>query len=110
MDKDSIFMYYKNEYFPWRCIDILGELLRYHKDVTSYENFIRVFMRLELDFIEKYLLVSYKEAFIGRLYILFLGSDEVQHYRNLWKIQGWQKNSQGNWEEQASSGKEEGIL
>lgn len=89
MDNDSIFLYYKEEYFPGRCIDILGEFLRFHKNLDSYEDFIWVFFRLNLDFMEKYLLVSYKEAFVWRLYILFLSNDEIQQYRNLWEVQKW---------------------
>ena len=89
MDNDTIFAYYKEEYLPGRCVDILGEFLSFHKNLDSYEDFLRVIFRLNLDFIEKYLLVSYQEAFLWRLYILFLSSDEVQQYRNLWKIQKW---------------------
>jgi hypothetical protein len=33
---------------------------------------------------------------VGRLYILFLKSDAVQQYRDLWKIQEWQKDNEGN--------------
>lgn len=89
MDEDSIFLYYKEEYLPWRCIDILGEFLRLHKNLNSYEDFLNIFFRLELSFIEKYLLLSYKESFLGRFYILFLMEDEVQQYRNLWQVQKW---------------------
>lgn len=89
MDDDTIWMYYKEEYLPGRIIDILWEFLRFHKDIESYEDFLRVFFRLEHHFIEEYLLFSYKETFTWRLYILFLADDEIQQYRNLWKVQKW---------------------
>ena len=89
MDHDTIFMYYIKEYSEWRFNDILADLVAHWKDPDSYENFIRAFFRLELDFIEDYLLISYKESFIWRLYILFLQSDAIQQYRNVWEIQKW---------------------
>lgn len=89
MDNDTIFMYYIDEYSEWRFNDILSDLVSHKKEIDSYKNFIRAFFRLELDFIEDYLLISYHESFLGRLYILFLKSDAVQQYRNIWKIQEW---------------------
>ena len=89
MDNDTIFMYYIDEYSEWRFNDILTDMLSHGKDIDSYKDFIRSFFRLQLDFIEDYLLLSYKETFVGRLYILFLKSDAVQQYRDLWKVQRW---------------------
>ena len=89
MDNDTIFMYYLKEYSEWRFCDILGELVSHGKDIENYQNFIRAFFRIEKDFIEDYLLLSYKEAFVWRLYILFLKSDAVQNHRAIWEIQRW---------------------
>ena len=89
MDNDTIFMYYLKEYSESRFCDILSELISHGKDIEDYPNFIRAFFRLELDFIEDYLLLSYKEAFVWRLYILFLKSDAVQNYRTIWEVQRW---------------------
>ena len=89
MDNDTIFMYYLKEYSEWRFCDILRELVSHWKDIENYQNFIRAFFRIEKDFIEDYLLLSYKEAFVWRLYILFLQSDAVQNYRTIWEIQRW---------------------
>lgn len=89
MDNDTIFMYYLKEYSESRFCDILGDLISHKKDIDDYSNFIRAFFRLELDFIENYLILSYKEAFVWRLYILFLKSDAVQNYRAIWEIQRW---------------------
>ena len=87
MDNDTIFMYYLKEYSEWRFCDILGELVSHGKDIENYQNFIWAFFRIKKDFIEDYLLLSYKEAFVWRLYILFLKSDAVQNYRTIWEIQ-----------------------
>jgi hypothetical protein len=89
MDQDTIFLYYIEEYSEWRFNDILTDLVSHKKEIDSYKNFIRAFFRIEMDFIEDYLLLSYKESFLGRLYILFLKSDAVQNYRTIWKIQEW---------------------
>ena len=89
MDNDTIFMYYIDEYSEGRFNDILIDMISHKKDLDSYKDFIRSFFRLELDFIEDYLLLSYKEAFVGRLYILFLKSDAVQNHRTIWEIQRW---------------------
>lgn len=99
MDNDTIFMYYIDEYSEGRFHDILMDMVSHKKDIDSYKDFIRAFFRLQFDFIEDYLLLSYKEALVGRLYILFLKSDAVQQYRDLWKIQEWQENNEGNSEE-----------
>ena len=87
MDNDTIFMYYLKEYSESRFCDILNELISHRKEIENYQNFIRAFFRIEKDFIEDYLLLSYKEAFVWRLYILFLKSDAVQNYRAIWEIQ-----------------------
>ncbi|MBO7695051.1 MAG: hypothetical protein J6T10_20725 [Methanobrevibacter sp.] len=76
-------MYYIDEYSEGRFNDILIDMISHKKDLDSYKDFIRSFFRLELDFIEDYLLLSYKEAFVGRLYILFLKSDAVQNHRTI---------------------------
>ena len=89
MDNDTIFLYYLKEYSESRFCDILWELISHKKEIEDYQNFIRAFFRIEKDFIEDYLLISYKEAFVGRLYILFLNSDAVQNHRAIWKIQRW---------------------
>ena len=89
MDNDTIFMYYIDEYSEGRFNDILIDMISHKKDLDSYKDFIRSFFRLELDFIEDYLLLSYKEAFVGRLYILFLKSDAVQNHRTILEIQRW---------------------
>lgn len=87
MDNDTIFLYYLKEYSESRFCDILSELISHGKKIEDYQNFIRAFFKIEKDFIEDYLLLSYKEAFVWRLYILFLKSDAVQNYRAIWKIQ-----------------------
>lgn len=89
MDQDTIFMYYINEYSEVRFCDILNDMITYKKDIDNYNDFLWSFFRLELDFIENYLVLSYKETFIGRFYILFLKSDAVQNYRAIWEIQRW---------------------
>lgn len=89
MDQDTIFLYYIDEYSEGRFNDILYDLISHKKDIDQYTDFIWAFFRLQKDFIEDYLILSYKETFIGRLYILFLQSDAVQQYRNLWEIQKW---------------------
>ena len=86
MDNDTIFLYYIKEYSESRFYDILSELISNRKEIDDYANFIRAFFRIEKDFIEDYLLLSYKEAFVWRLYILFLKSDAVQNYRTIWEI------------------------
>lgn len=93
MEDDTIRIYYQKEYFPWRCIDLIERFLRFKKDINSYEDFVNIFMGIDLDFIEKYLLISYKETFLARLYFIFYCSEDVQQYRNFWKIQKWQENS-----------------
>jgi len=89
MDNDTIRKYYQKEYTRGRFIDIATDLVTHKKDLRSYEDFIRAFFRLDLSFIENYLILSYKEAFVWRLYILFLKSDVYEQYRNFWKIQRW---------------------
>ena len=89
MDNDTIFMYYIKEYSELRFVDILNDIISHNKDIDDYSDFIWSFFRLNLDFIENYLLLSYKEAFVWRLYILFLKSDAVQNYRAIWEIQRW---------------------
>ena len=89
MDNDTIFLYYLKEYSETRFCEILWNLISYKKNIDKYEDFIRAFFKLELDFMEDYLLLSYKEGFVWRLYILFLKSDAVQNYRAIWEIQKW---------------------
>lgn len=89
MDQDTIFMYYINEYSESRFCDILNDMISHKKDIDNYTDFLWAFFRLELDFIENYLVISYKETFIWRFYILFLKSDAVQNYRAIREIQRW---------------------
>jgi transcription elongation factor GreA-like protein len=89
IDNDTIRKYYQKEYIRGRFIDIATDLVTHKKDLKSYEDFIRAFFRLDLTFIENYLILSYKETFVWRLYILFLKSDVYEQYRNFWKIQRW---------------------
>lgn len=86
MDNDIVRKYYQKELARWRFIDIGVEITTHKRDLKSYEDFIRAFFRLDLNHMEDYLLLSYKESFIGRLYILFLKSDVIDQYRSLWKI------------------------
>ena len=64
MDQDTIFMYYINEYSESRFCDILNDMISHKKDIDNYTDFLWAFFRLELDFIENYLVISYKETFI----------------------------------------------
>lgn len=86
MDNDVVRNYYQKDFARWRFIDIATDLATHKKDLKSYKDFIRAFFRLDLNHMEDYLLLSYKESFIGRLYILFLKSDVIDQYRSLWKI------------------------
>lgn len=77
IDNDCVFMLWENEYLEIRVYQIWEDLKNHKKDMKSYKDFIRAFFRLELDHLEKYLLDSYKEKFIGRFYILYLKNAEL---------------------------------
>jgi hypothetical protein len=83
MDNDTIRKYYQKEFTRGRFIDIAMDITSHKRDLKSYEDFIRAFFRLDLNHMEDYLLLSYKESFVGRLYILFLKSDVIDQYRFL---------------------------